>query len=119
MLESPAFLAAILNGPHGSDCQLRPDDSPAGPEIRVIFDLDYFGVELAPGEYQNSDPRAMARTGDVATIEAEVTPLRIWPPAALGEERDDAAARNYVAQKLELIVGTNAWRAIVLREVSA
>lgn len=117
MLESASFLEGILDGPHGSDCQLQPDDSPAGATIRVIFDLDYQSVELPTGVYQNTDPRVMARTGDVTGVQAEVTRLRLWPAASAGEEREESAARDYIAQRLEPVVGTNSWRAIVLREV--
>lgn len=105
MLEAPDFLGSILEGEHGADCAIRPDDSPAGSVIRVIFDLDYFAVEHDAGAYQNTDPRVMARTQDVAEIEPEVTILLI-------------EGRRYIAQRLEPVVGNNAWRAVMLRETA-
>ncbi len=106
MLESPEFLAAILAGPHGADCAIEPDASPAGPVIRVIFDLDFLGVELPSGMYQNTDPRVMARTQDVAGVVQEETPLLIQ-------------GQRYVAQRLERVIGNDAWRAVMLREVAS
>lgn len=104
MLESPAFLAQILAGPHGRDAQLDPEGSPPGAVIRVLFDDPFLGQDQQTGVFANTRPQAYAREADVAGVVPELTVLRI-------------ASVDYTANRLEPVEG-GAWRLLLLNEVA-
>lgn len=103
MLESPAFLAQLLAGPHGCDAQLDPEGSPPGAALRVLFDAPFLGQDQQTGVFANTRPQAYARETDVASVIPELTVLRI-------------GGVDYTANRLEPVEG-GSWRLLLLNEV--
>lgn len=102
-LEDDALLASLLATGHGSDCAIDPDASPAGATVRVLFSAPFLGVDVQTGDYANTKPEAQARASDVASVVKEQTVLRI-------------EGTDYVAERIERVEGSSAWRTLLLRE---
>lgn len=102
-METPELLAQVVRGPAGSDCRLDVLGSPPGPTVRVLFTRPYFGQRTDVGEYANSQPEALARVGDVASVVAEETVVEI--------EGD-----RFVVERSERVSGPgDQWRRLQLR----